>query len=142
LQRGKVSRGRKGKDRLNFRGKRTKASGGYMMTKAINLRDSECTFSRIDVEAVGSHHVKDLAKVEDMLRTAFAENEDVIEVHKNERKGTEEGVHEPLKHLSSIFEAERHEIKFEKSKWGDYCRLRNVVFAHGYLIVPFLEIEF
>ena len=48
------------------------------------------------------------------------------------------GVHESLKGLSSIHEAEWHEEKFEKSERGDYRRFWNVVFIHRHLIVSFL----
>src|SRR5699024_5022065 len=50
-------------------------------------------------------------------------------------------VHEPLKGLTGRFEAEWHPQEFEEAKWGDDCRLRNVLFGHLDLMVGFHQID-
>jgi hypothetical protein len=78
--------------------------------------------------------------VEEMLFPGRTENEKVIKIDEKERKGTEKGIHETLKRLGSIFEAERHKVEFKKTKGSDYCCFWNVVFMHRYLIVTLFQI--
>jgi hypothetical protein len=78
--------------------------------------------------------------MEEMLLTGWAENEEIIEVNKEEGKGTEKGVHEALESLCSIFEAKRHEIELKEAKGSYYCCLWDVICLHGNLIITFLQI--
>jgi hypothetical protein len=112
------------------------------MTEAIDLRDSKGTLSRVDAEATGGQHIKDLAEVEEMLLPGGAENEEIIKIDKKERKGTEKGVHEALECLGSIFKAKGHEVEFKETKRSDYCGFWNVVFMHGDLIITLFQIKF
>ncbi len=77
----------------------------------------------------------------EMLETVRAENEDVIEVSEGEGKGTEQGIHEALKRLSRVAQAERHVVEFEKSKLGDYRRFRDISWIYGNLEITFLEVK-
>jgi hypothetical protein len=70
----------------------------------------------------------------------FAENENVIKVNENKRAGTENSIHEALKRLGCIFEAERHEFEFKKSKRSNYCRFRDILSIHWNLIIALFQI--
>jgi hypothetical protein len=133
-------RRREGKDRLDLRGQRVEARGCNVMTETIHLWDSKRAFGRIDAEAIGGQHIKDLAEVEEMLFPGRTENEKVIKIDEKERKGTEKGIHEALERLGSIFEAKGHEVEFKETKGSDYCCFWNVVFMHRHLIVTLFQI--
>jgi hypothetical protein len=79
------------------------ARRGDSVAQAINLWDGKGTLGRIDAEAVGGQHFKNLLKVEEMLLSGWAENEEIIQVNEKEGKGTEKGIHEALESLGSIF---------------------------------------
>jgi hypothetical protein len=55
-------------------------------------------------------------------------------------KDRKKGIHEALKRLGSIFEAEGHEVELERSNLVEYCHFWNVVFVHGYLIASLFQI--
>ncbi len=69
LESRKVSRSREGKDGMDFGGKWLKVSRSNMVTQAVNFWCGECTFSRIDAEAIGSQYIKDLTEMLEMLGT-------------------------------------------------------------------------
>jgi hypothetical protein len=118
------------------------ARRGDPVAQAINLWDSKGTLGRVDAEAIGGQHIKDLLKVEEVLLSGWAENEEIIQVNEKEGKGAEKGVHEALESLGSIFEAKRHEIELEEAKGSFYCCLWDVVFLHGHLIITLLQVQF
>jgi hypothetical protein len=74
-----------------------------MMAETIHLWDRKRALGRIDAEAIGGQHIKDLAEVEEMLVSGRTENEEVIKVDEKERKRAEKGIHEALECLGSIF---------------------------------------
>jgi hypothetical protein len=113
LESGQIGRRRKGKNRLDFGGERRKTRGSDMVTEAIHFWDSKCAFGRIDAEAIGGQHIKNLPKMEEMLFPGRTENEEVVKVDKKEGEGTEKGIHETLERLGGIFEAKWHEVKFK-----------------------------
>jgi hypothetical protein len=54
------------------------ARRGDSVAQAINLWDSKGTLGRVDAEAIAGQHVKDLLKMEEMLLSGWAENEEII----------------------------------------------------------------
>jgi hypothetical protein len=73
------------------------------VAQTINLWDSKGTLGRVDAEAVGGQHIKDLLKVQEVLLAGRAKNEEIIQVDKKKGKGAEKGVHEALESLGSVF---------------------------------------
>lgn len=94
-------------------------------------------FGRVNVQAVGCKSGENSLQMAEMLSSAVAENQNVIQIDENERKRSEKTVHEPLESLTGIGKAERHEKKFKQSKGSYDRRFGNVSFIHWNLIVPF-----
>jgi hypothetical protein len=113
-----------------------------MVAETIHLWDSKCAFGRIDAEAVGGQHIKNLSEMEEMLFPGRTENEEVVKVDEKERERTEKGIHEPLERLGGVFEAKWHEVKFKETKGRDYGCFWNVVFLHRHLIISLFQIQF
>jgi hypothetical protein len=94
-------------------------------------------YGRVNVQAVGCQSGKNSLQMAEMLSSAVAENQNVIQIDEYERQRAEKTVRQSLESLTSISKAERHEKKFEQSKWGYDRRFGNVSFIHWNLIVPF-----
>ena len=62
-------------------------------------------------------------------------NEDVIDVNKGAVQASEDCVHEPLKGLCHVFEAERYSQKLPQAKKGDDSCLRDVIWMHRDLVI-------
>ena len=93
-------------------------------------------FGRVNVQAVGCKSGENSLQMADMLGTAVAENQNVIQIDENERKRSEKTVHEPLESLTGIGKAERHEKKFKQSKGSRDCGLLDVFWRHRDLVIP------
>ena len=91
-------------------------------------------FGRVNVQAVGCKSGENSLQMAEMLSSAVAENQNVIQIDENERKRSEKTVQDCL---TGISKAERHEKKFKQSKGSYDRRFGNVSFIHWNLIVPF-----
>ena len=76
-----------------------------------------------------------------VLGNVPAGHQDMVNVDEKEWQVWEDRVHEPLKSLGCVLEAERHAEKLEEEEWCDDSRFGDVVWVHGYLVVPVDEVH-
>jgi len=137
-----VSGGGESKDRLDVGGEGSDAGGGDVVAQEIGGGGGKGGLGSVDVKTVVGKGGENLVKVLEVLLGGGAEDKDVIQVYENERKGVEKGVHEALKGLGSIAEAERHEKEFKKAERGNDGGFADVGRVHGDLVVALLEVDF
>ena len=112
------------------------------MSKILNLRSSKITLLQVDGEAVKAAEVDDTVEVKLMINQGARENQNIIQVDGPERKIPKDSVYHPLKHLSSISEAEREAEKLKEAKGGDDGGLWDVCRAHWDLEITLLKVKF
>jgi len=70
-----------------------------------------------------------------------AGHEDVVQIDENERKVPEKMIHEALKGLCRVFQAERHGEELEEPKRRDDSRFGNILRSDGNLVIAFHKVE-
>ena len=75
--------------------------------------------------------------MKEMLLSGLAGDENVIQVDENKTILAEKAIHEPLKSLGYICQAERHGHILEKSERCNFSRLRDVCLSYRDLVIAF-----
>jgi hypothetical protein len=70
-----------------------------------------------------------------------ASNKVIIQVSEHEWKVTKKVIHQPLECLSGVYKAKRHEKILKQTKRCDDRRFGDVDWVHGYLMVPFDQVN-
>ena len=68
-------------------------------------------------------------------------NEYAIQIDKHRGDDSQDVIHQPLKHLSSIGETECHPQEFEQAKGGDDRHLVDVLRHHWNLVITFSKVN-
>ena len=58
----------------------------------------------------------------------------IVEVDEHKLHLTQNAIHQSLESLRRVLQTEWHAQKFEKTKWGDDGRLRDILIGHWYLM--------
>jgi hypothetical protein len=96
------------------------ALGGDLVTQEGYLRDTENALGRVEEDSILLELGEEGAQVQVVLLRGMAGNEDIIQVGEAEEKVFEDVIHETLKGLGCIPEAEGHERKFDTSEKSGY----------------------
>lgn len=125
-----------------FRSERGHASSRNSVTEEVYRFGSKHTFVRADNETVVPEKLKNDAKMHNVVFTAFAEDEDVVDKNHTERHIAEDGIHETLKRSAAVSETESRKEKHVSPERSYDGRFLDVVRVHRHLEVPFEQIQF
>ena len=128
-------------DGVNVTVENSNAGGKDTMTEKVQRRDSELAVLQIDDDAVVREKLEHLAQVLKVSRRIQADNEQIVQVHETEQQATKDLVHETLKRLRCVAEAERHADELEEAEGSDDSGLRDVVRVYGDLVVSPNEVD-
>ena len=112
------------------------------MSKKFNLRNCKFTFGKSYCQPMLPAETEDLLEVVHMRGQISTKDEDVVHIHKTEKKIFKNLIHQALKGIIGVPKTKRHAQKFLHSKRGDDGGLLDVFRSHRDLIIPFLKVEF
>ena len=82
-------------------------------------------------------NVENCSQVREVSGEVRTCHQNVVQVGEEKRKTTEKMVHEPLKSLSSVAEAERHFGELKTAKRSDNGRIGDISGGDRHLIIAF-----
>ena len=76
-----------------------------------------------------------------MLVLIGAGNQNVIQIDKDALQATQNAIHQALKRLGRVLEAEWHPQELEEAEWSDDRRLLDVLRRHGDLVISPYQVQ-
>ena len=111
------------------------------VSQEIYLGTAELTLGDVDDQAVFLEALKQQAEMGLVFCSVLAGHQDVIHIYKHEIQTLADGVHEALKRLSCILEAEWHPEKFVEPKRCDDRSLGHILSSNWDLVVATHKVD-
>ena len=111
------------------------------MAQEIESRLAEDALVPVNHQIVVRQHLKGLSEVLGMFLFVARCNQYVIQVDKCIGEVSQDVIHQTLKRLPSVGEAEWHPHKLKQAEWGDHCCLVNVLRRHWNLVITLLKVD-